>query len=66
MQEKTWYFPLIFKEMVVIDDDKKGFLRGTIEGSEEQVDPEFEKKITSFLKEKLGKEPELEYKKMKM
>ena len=64
MEEKRLgIFPLIFKEMVVIDDDKKGFMRGTIEGRGDSVDPEFEKKIHTFLKEKLGKEPTLSYKK---
>jgi len=64
MQEKRLHImPLIFKEMVVIDDHKKGFLRGTIEGMGDTIDPEFETKIKSFLKDKLGKEPTLTYKK---
>lgn len=64
MEEKRLgILPLIFKEMVVLDDQKKGFLRGVIEGREDQVDPEVEKKIFAFLKEKLGKEPVLNYEK---
>ncbi len=64
MEEKRiGILPLIFKEMVVLDDHKKGFMRGIIEGREDQVDPNFEKKIHSFLKEKLGKEPVLKYSK---
>jgi F-type H+-transporting ATPase subunit delta len=64
MEEKRiGILPLIFKEMVVLDDHKKGFMRGIIEGREEQVDPAFEKKIHTFLKEKLNSEPILTYKK---
>lgn len=64
MQEKRiGLMPLIFKEMVVLDDHKKGFMRGTIEGRDDQMDPEFEKKILSFLTQKLGTEPKLSYKK---
>lgn len=62
-EQRIGILPLIFKEMVVLDDHKKGFMRGVIEGREDQVDPEFEKKIFSFLKEKLGKEPVLKYQK---
>lgn len=63
MQEKRiGLLPLIFKEIVVIDDHKKGFLRGIIEGRDQQIDPTFEAKILSFLKEKLGTEPKLSYK----
>lgn len=64
MEEKRLnIFPLIFKEMVVLDDHKKGFMRGVIEGREEQIDKAFEEKIFSFLKQKLGTEPVLKYEK---
>lgn len=64
MEEKRLnILPLIFKEMVVLDDHKKGFMRGVIEGREDQMDKGFEEKIFSFLKEKLGTEPVLTYKK---
>ncbi len=56
-------FPLIFKEVIVLDDHEKGFLRGVIEGSGEQVDPDFQKKMTDYLSEKLGKKALLEYRK---
>lgn len=62
-EKRIGIMPLIFKEVVVIDDHKKGFMRGTIEGREDSVDEAFEKKIYSFLKEKLGTEPILTYKK---
>jgi len=64
MQEKRIsLLPLIHKELVVIDDDRKGFLRGTIEGSEDSIDLDIEKKIVTFLAQKLGSEPKLKYKK---
>ena len=64
MEEKRLnILPLIFKEMVVLDDHKKGFMRGVIEGREEQMDKAFEEKIFAFLKNKLGTEPVLTYKK---
>lgn len=56
-------FPLIFKEMIVIDDHDKGFLRGTIEGSTDSISDDYKNKFTALLKERLGKEPILNYKK---
>lgn len=62
MEEKRLnILPLIFKEMVVLDDHKKGFMRGVIEGREEQLDKAFEEKIHAFLTEKLGTKPVLKY-----
>jgi F-type H+-transporting ATPase subunit delta len=55
--------PLIFKELVVLDDHNKGFMRGVIEGREDTLDKDFGTKIHSFLKEKLGTDPILTYKK---
>ena len=54
-------FPLIFKEMVVIDDHNKGFLRGTIEGSQDSIDDDMKQKLTQLIKEKIGKTPTLKY-----
>jgi len=53
--------PMIFKDIIVIDDDKRGFLRGTIEGSEKQVNKELLDKVKAYLAEQLGKNTELEY-----
>ena len=58
-------FPLIYKEVIVLDDDRQGFLRGVIEGAEDSIDPSVLKKIKTYFKSKLEKETELEYKKMK-
>ncbi|MDD0854741.1 F0F1 ATP synthase subunit delta [Halobacteriovorax sp. GB3] len=60
-EKRIGLFPLIFKEVIVIDDHEKGFLRGTIEGSEDQVSDEFKSKLISYLKENAGIEAQLEY-----
>lgn len=60
-EKRISIFPLIFKEVIVIDDHNKGFLRGTIEGSESDVSAEFKAKMTAYLKEKLGLTTELSY-----
>lgn len=62
LQEKRiGLFPLIYKDVIVIDDDKKGFLRGTIEGTEDDISPEFVSKIKTFIRSKIGKNTELTY-----
>jgi F-type H+-transporting ATPase subunit delta len=60
-EKRIGLFPLIFKELVIIDDENKGFLRGVIEGSESTVDKALEEKLMTFLSEKLGKKPNLKY-----
>jgi len=62
LQEKRiGLFPQVFKDVVVIDDDKKGFLRGIIEGPGTSIDETQKKKIVSYLKDKLNKEVDLEF-----
>jgi F-type H+-transporting ATPase subunit delta len=60
-EKRIGILPLIVKEVIVMDDDRRGFIKGTIEGNEVQIDPAFKAKIESFLKQKLGREPHLEY-----
>jgi F-type H+-transporting ATPase subunit delta len=60
-EKRIGLLPLIFKELIVIDDHKKGFMRGTIQGADDQVEAGFFEKINSYLKEKLGREVKLEY-----
>ncbi|WP_408098330.1 FoF1 ATP synthase subunit delta [Peredibacter sp. HCB2-198] len=60
-EKRIGILPLIIKEVIVMDDDRKGFMKGTIEGSDAQIDPEFKAKIESFLKNKLGRQPTLDY-----
>ncbi len=53
--------PLIYKEVMVLDDYEKGFIRGTIEGADKEIDTALLTQIKSFLKNKVGKNPELTY-----
>jgi F-type H+-transporting ATPase subunit delta len=60
-EKRIGLLPLVVKEVVVVDDERKGFMKGTIEGHDAQIDPAFKAKIVSFLKQKLGREPHLDY-----
>src|SRR5690606_19329804 len=62
LQEKRiQLFPLIFKEVIVIDDHKRGFLRGTVEGAEDAPNAAFVEKIKTYLQQKVGKDIQLSY-----
>jgi F-type H+-transporting ATPase subunit delta len=61
-EKRIGVLPMIVKEVIVFDDNRRGFIKGTIEGYGEEIDPAFKEKITNFLKEKLGRTPHLEYK----
>lgn len=60
-EKRIGLLPLIIKEIIVIDDERRGFIKGTIEGNAAQVDEALKEKITAFLKKKIGREPTLEY-----
>lgn len=60
-EKRIGILPLIFKEIIVIDDEKRGFIKGSIEGNTAEIDPATKTKITSFIKNKLGREPHLDY-----
>ena len=60
-EQRLGLMPMIFKNVIVIDDHNKGFLRGTIEGSEESIPEDVKNKLKAYLQTKLGREPILEY-----
>lgn len=60
-EKRIGLLPLISKEAMVIDDERRGFLRGVIEGAEAQVDPKVIEQVKKFLKSKLGREPHITY-----
>jgi F-type H+-transporting ATPase subunit delta len=60
-ENRIGVLPLIVKEVVVIDDERRGFIKGTIEGNTEAIDANYKAKIEAFLKAKLGREPHLDY-----
>jgi F-type H+-transporting ATPase subunit delta len=62
-EKRIGLMPMIFKNVIVIDDHKKGFLRGTIEGSEDSIPANIKDNLKNYLQTKLGKETILEYKK---
>ena len=43
--------------------NKRGFMKGVIEGHDEEVDPAIQKRLEEFLKAKVGKNIELVYEK---
>jgi F-type H+-transporting ATPase subunit delta len=61
IEKRIRLFPMIFKNVIVMDDHEKGFLRGTIEGSDESIEKDVKEKIKTYLKDKLGKNCELDY-----
>lgn len=62
-EQRIGLLPLIFKELVVLDDHKKGFIRGVIEGREDEGNSEITDKIVAYLTEKIGAKPILTYEK---
>jgi F-type H+-transporting ATPase subunit delta len=62
-EKRAGLLPLIYKEIIVIDDHNKGFMRGVIEGSTDEIDEKYKQQLASVIKSKIGKEPVLEYKK---
>lgn len=60
-EKRIGLLPLISKEVIVMDDERKGFMKGTIEGTDLQIDPVFKAKIETFLKTKFGRNPNLDY-----
>lgn len=60
-EKRIGLLPLIIKEMVVLDDERKGFIKGVVEGAENQIDPKLIEQMKSFLKTKVGREPTLVY-----
>lgn len=60
-EKRIGILPIIVKEVVVMDDERKGFMKGIIEGTDVEIDPVFKSKIETFLKEKFKREPHLDY-----
>ncbi len=54
---------MIYKEVVIMDDDEKGFLKGSIQGATDSIDEETKKKIIEHLEKKLNKKVNLSYEK---
>lgn len=63
-EKRIGLFPMIFKEIIVADDDEKGFMRGTIEGQTDAIDENLKAKLLARLESELkGRKAILNYKK---
>lgn len=63
-QKRIGLFPMIFKEIIVRDDQEKGFLRGEIAGSANDITEDHKQKLLASLQKYIGdKKPILTYKK---
>jgi F-type H+-transporting ATPase subunit delta len=60
-ENRITLFPQIFKEIVVYDDHRKGFIKVDVQGSDNQLSAEVEKDIVKFLTEKLHQQPQIKY-----
>ena len=65
MERRINVFPLVYKDLVIIDDDKKGFMRGIIEGVEELIDEDVKQRLENFLKKHTDKRIEFSYQQKK-
>ncbi len=54
-------FPLIFKEVIIEDDNKKGFLKGTVEGVKSEITEEALDQLSKYLEKETSKKVELIY-----
>jgi len=63
-EKRISLLPLIVKEVIVMDDEAKGFLRGVVEGRDDNISEDHKQKLIAALKKRLGNiVPTLEYKK---
>jgi F-type H+-transporting ATPase subunit delta len=60
-EKRIGLLPLIAKEVIVLDDERKGFMKGVVEGNSSAIDAGIKKKIEDFLQNKFGKTPQLQY-----
>lgn len=60
-EKRISYLPMIYKELVIIDDDEQGFIRGVLEGREAKADKEFETQLLALLKKFVSKKIVLKY-----
>jgi F-type H+-transporting ATPase subunit delta len=53
-EKRIGILPLIFKEMIVLEDFEKGFLRGTIEGNTESISDDYKNKLVQSIQKYIG------------
>lgn len=63
-EKRIGLLPLIFKEIIIFDDNEKGFLRGVIEGSSDSISDAHKEKVMKAIQPYIGnKKAVLDYKK---
>ena len=62
-EKRIHLLPLIYKELIISEDLKKGFISGTIEGSDSDINEAMFDKIKSYLEDKLNIKTKLTYQK---
>jgi F-type H+-transporting ATPase subunit delta len=62
LEKRFNLFNTIFKEIVIMEDLKLGFISGIVEGSDENPDNELLGQIKSYLEEKLSLKTKINYK----
>ena len=61
-EKRIGLFPMIFKEVIVADDEAKGFMRGTIEGATDEISEDLKTKLMAKLEGELkGRKAILDY-----
>ena len=58
-EKRIGQLPMIYKEMMVLDDHNKGFLKGVIESADGQVDEGIKNQLLELMKKKLNANIEL-------
>lgn len=62
-EKRIGLLPQIYKELVVIEDSAKGFLKVSVEGSQQELDKSAQKSIEEYLHKKLNLKSHVSYKK---
>lgn len=63
IEKRLPLLPQIYKELIVIDDASKGFMKVNVEGSQQELDLQAKTSIEKYLLEKLKLKSEIHYKK---
>jgi len=62
-QQRLGLIPQIYKELTVMEDAMKGFIKTTVEGPLDELEQDVKSDVESFLFKKLNKTPVITYKK---
>lgn len=60
-ERRMGVLPMIYKEMIVQEDDEKGFLKGIAQGADSEANQELIENLKTIVAKKTGKKIELNY-----